>query len=135
MHQLRALCFLLLMGLSCATFAHVYKSTDSEGVPTFGDEAIPGSHEIEIEETNVADPLIVNPGQVLKSNPQPQPKQQSPATEIKVEVIGEDDDGERLRDKRRDERHEHHYNHPGNAVTLPAELHRKENKSGGHRQR
>jgi len=139
MCQLRALCFLLLMSLSCTTFAHVYQSTDSEGVPTFGDEAIPGSHEIEIEETNVADPFVVNPDQGLNSNLQPQPKQQSPAPEINVEVIGEDDDNyiddERLREKLRGKLREHHENHPGNAVTLPAKPHRKENKSGGHSQR
>ena len=55
----RVLLFPLLLCLGGTAFAQVYKSTDSEGNVTFSDTPSDGSEAVQVEETNVADPVEV----------------------------------------------------------------------------
>jgi hypothetical protein len=76
----RTLLLLLLWGLSCTAFAQVYKSTDAEGNVVFSDTPVEGGEEVNIPETNVADPVEV-PAYVPPA-PEPQVVEQQPPPEV-----------------------------------------------------
>jgi hypothetical protein len=106
MIKFRILLFPLLLCSSYTVFAQVYKSTDAEGNVTFSDTPSAGSEAVQVEKTNVADPVKV-PENLFESPP-PAPevvKQQAPP-EVTVEKR-DDDDGylRHPRTIRRIERH------------------------------
>lgn len=80
MTKYRVLLFALLLGLSCTTFAQVYKSIDAEGNVTFSDSPAGGGEVYRIPEINVADPVEVpeyvppapKPKVVVEEKSQPQ---------------------------------------------------------------
>jgi hypothetical protein len=99
MIKYRVLLFPLLWCLSCTAFAQVYKSTDAEGNVTYSDTPSADSEAVEVEPTNVADPVKVPEN----TSPPPEPKvvktERPPeATTPKDygdedEYYGDDDDG------------------------------------------
>jgi len=110
MIKFRVLLIPLFLCLSSSAFAQVYKSTDSEGNVTFGDTPSADSKEVEVEKTNVADPVEVPEN----SSPAPAPEPKVVKTERPPEAAGEkdygDDDGyygvrPRVRHHRRREGH------------------------------
>jgi hypothetical protein len=103
----RALLCPMLLSLSCTVTAQVYKSTDAEGNVTFSDTPSADSEAVEVQKSNVADPVKV-PDNLFESPP-PAPenaKQQAPP-EVTVET--RDDDDGRLRRGRAARRAERHH--------------------------
>ena len=123
MNLYRALCFVFFLSLNGTTLGQIYESTDSKGVPTFSDQPTADSHEIEVQETNVGDPLA-NPEST--SAPPSPPEEASTPNEVNVEVRENDDDGDSLREERREEhreeRREHNIDDPGDVETQPAKV-------------
>jgi hypothetical protein len=88
----RILLFPVFLCLSCTAFAQVYKSTDEEGNVTFSDSPTEDSKAVQVEETNVADPVEVP----VNTSPAPAPEPKVIKTERAPEapVAREyDDDG------------------------------------------
>ena len=83
----------LLLCLSCTAFAQVYKSTDAEGNVTFGDTPSADSKEIQVEETNVADPVKVPENTAPTPAPEPKVVKQETPPEATIENDYDDDDG------------------------------------------
>lgn len=94
MRNFRALLFPLLLGLSCAAFAQVYKSTDAEGNVTYSDTPSTGDEAVQVEKTNVADPVNVQEDEAFVPASEPEPKavkQQAPP-QPEPSVNADDDD-------------------------------------------
>ena len=106
MIKFRILLFPLLLCSSYSVFAQVYKSTDAEGNVTFSDTPSTGSEAVQVEETNVADPVKV-PENLFESPP-PAPEVAKPPAPPEVTVENRDDDDGRLRRPRAARRIEHH---------------------------
>ena len=70
MIKFRVLLVPLFLCLSCTAFAQVYKSTDDAGNVTFSDTPSTDSKAVEVEPTNVADPVEVP----VNTAPPPEPK-------------------------------------------------------------
>ena len=135
MNLYRALCFVFFLSLNGTTLGQIYESTDSEGVPTFSDQPSTDSHEIEVQEINVGDPLVIPESASAPPSP---PEETSAPIEIIVEDQKNDDDGDSLREKhleeRREKRREHNIDNPGDVETLPAKVSPKQHDSrSGHR--
>ena len=135
MNLYRALCFVFFLSLNGTTLGQIYESTDSEGVPTFSDQPSTDSHEIEVQEINVGDPLVIPESASAPPSP---PEETSTPIEIIVEDQKNDDDGDSLREERREERREkrreHNIDNPGDVETLPAKVSPKQHDSrSGHR--
>ena len=94
----RILLFPLLLCLSCTAFAQVYKCTDAEGNVTFSDAQSADCKAVQVEETNVADPVTVP----ANTTPEPAPAVVKHETPPEATVhIDEDDDGYRSGVRRR----------------------------------
>lgn len=94
MIKFRVLLVPLFLSLSSSAFAQVYKSTDSEGNVTFSDTPSTDSKAVEVEKTNVADPVKVPEN----TSPAPEPKvvktDRPPEAPVEKEYR-DDDDGNR----------------------------------------
>lgn len=90
-----------MLGLSCAAWAQVYKSTDADGNVIYSDTPGTDSMEVEVTKPNIADPVEV-PANVVAPEPKPaEAQKQKPKDELVGEVYVEDDDGrKRLRELR-----------------------------------
>ena len=118
----RALCFVFFLSLNGTTLGQIYESTDSEGVPTFSDQPSADSHEIELQEINVGDPLV----KPESTSAPPSPTEETSTPEVNVEVQEDDDDSdslrEELREERNEERREDNIDDPGDVETQPAKI-------------
>ena len=93
MIKFRILLLPLLLGLSCTAFAQqVYKSTDAEGNVTFSDTPSTDSEAVQVEETNVADPVEVPANTAPEPAPEPEVTQQEAPPQPTPEVNADDDD-------------------------------------------
>ena len=73
----RVLLLPLLLGLSCSAFAQqVYKSTDADGNVSYSDTPSAGDQAVQVEETNVADPVNVQKDEAFVPAPEPKVTQQ-----------------------------------------------------------
>jgi len=106
MIKFRVLLFPMLLSLSCTAFAQVYKSTDAEGNVTYSDTPSTGSEAVQVEKTNVADPVKVPENLFESPPPAPEVVKQQAQPEVTVENR-DDDDGylRRGRAARKIERH------------------------------
>ena len=94
MPKVNALLFSLLMGLSCVSYAQVYKSIDANGNVVYSDTPpAAGGEEIEVPQTNVADPVEVPVNSSAEPESAPEVTEQQPQPEV---IIVEDDDGDGL---------------------------------------
>ena len=106
----RVLLLPLLLCLSGAAFAQVYKSTDSEGNVTFSDTPSDGSEAVQVEEANVADPVEVPENTSPPPAPKPKVIKTERPPEVTVEKDYDDDDGYYgLRPRLRVNRHRRHH--------------------------
>jgi hypothetical protein len=106
----RILLFPVFLCLSCTAFAQVYKSTDEEGNVTFSDSPTEDSKAVQVEETNVADPVEVP----VNTSPAPAPEPKVIKTERAPEapVAREyDDDGGYYGNRRVIRRHHRRMGH------------------------
>ncbi len=107
MIKFRVLLVPLFLCLSSTAFAQVYKSTDAEGNVTFSDTPSTGSKAVEVEPTNVADPVEVP----VNTSPAPAPEPKVIKTERPPEATTPkdygDDDGGYYYGNRRVIRHHH----------------------------
>lgn len=100
----------LLLCLSCTAFAQVYKSTDDEGNVTFSDTPTEDSKAVQVEETNVADPVEVPAN--MASTPAPQPKVVKTERPPEAPVVRDyDDDGGYYGNRRVIRRHHRRMGH------------------------
>lgn len=101
MFKFRLALFPLMLGLSCAAWAQVYKSTDADGNVIYSDTPGTDSMEVEVTKPNIADPVEV-PANVVAPEPKPaEVQKQKLKDELVGEVYVEDDDGrKRLRELR-----------------------------------
>lgn len=90
----RVLFLPLLLGLSCTAFAQqVYKSTDADGNVTYSDTPSTGDEAVQVEETNVADPVNVQKDEAFVPAPEPEAvKQQAPPQPTPEPSVNADDD-------------------------------------------
>ncbi len=114
MIKFRVLLFPLLLGLSCAASAQVYKSTDADGNVTYSDTPSTGSEAVQVEETNVADPVKVPENATPAPTPEPEVVKQQTSPRSTVETHDDDyyDDlrrGRGARTLRRHHRREHRH--------------------------
>ena len=93
MIKFRVLLVPVFLCLSSTAFAQVYKSTDAEGNVTFSDTPSTDSKEVEVEKTNVADPVEVPENSSPAPAPEPKVVQTERAPEAPVEKDYGDDDG------------------------------------------
>ena len=134
MYLFRALYFLFFLSLSSTAFAQIYKSTDSEGVPSFSDQPSADSHEVEIQKTNVGDSFD-KPKDTSVPAPPPLPEETSTPTTVNAEIYERDDDDDFLDENRRDKLRDHITDGPEVVETQPAEKRsgQKKSRSTGHR--
>ena len=128
MNLFRALYYLLFLSLSGTAFGQVYKSTDSDGVPTFGDQPSAGSHEVEIQKTNVGDSFDI-PKDTSVPAPPPLPEETTKPITVNVEIKKGDDDGNYRDEIRRDKLRDHITDGPADVETLPTEIRQGQHKS------
>jgi hypothetical protein len=110
MIKCRVLLFPVFLCLSCSAFAQVYKSTDDEGNVTFSDTPTEGSKAVQVEETNVADPVKVPEN--TSPPPAPEPKVVKTERPAEVTVERDYDDGDGYHDnraRRKIRRHRRHH--------------------------
>lgn len=93
MIKCRVLLFPVFLCLSCSAFAQVYKSTDDEGNVTFSDTPTEDSKAVQVEETNVADPVEVPENTLPAPAPEPKVVKTERAPEAPVARDYDDDDG------------------------------------------
>jgi hypothetical protein len=113
MIKYRILLLPLLLGLSYAAFAQqVYKSTDAEGNVTYSDAPSTSSEEVQVEETNVADPVEVPANTTPAPAPEPEVTQQKAPPQPTAETHDDEyyDDIRRGRGARTLRRH-HRFDH------------------------
>ena len=109
MIKFRVLLFPMLLSLSCTTFAQVYKSTDAEGNVTFSDTPSTDSEAVQVEETNLADPVEV-PANAAPA-PAPEVTQQEAPLQPTPEPAVESDDDDNYYVRPRAVRRHHHLRH------------------------
>lgn len=110
MIKYRVLLFPLLLCLSCTAFAQVYKSTDAEGNVTFSDTPTDGGEAVEVEPTNVADPVKVPENTSPAPAPEPKVVKTERPPEVTVEKDYGDDDGYYgVRPRLKARRHKRHH--------------------------
>ena len=96
MTKLRALFFVLLMGINCTISAQVYKSTDADGNTVFSDTPTAGSQAIQIPQTNVGDPVkLPEPAPVTEPESEPRVAVEEAPPEIEGDMDGIDYDDSR----------------------------------------
>ena len=112
MINFRILLLPLLLGMSCTAFAQVYKSTDAEGNVTYSDTPSTDSEAVQVEETNVADPVKVPEDAAPAPAPEPEVTQKEAPPQPTVETHDDDyyDDLRRGRGARTLRRH-HRFDH------------------------
>jgi hypothetical protein len=93
MIKFRVLLFPVFLCLSCTAFAQVYKSTDDEGNVTFSDTPTDGGEAVEVEPTNVADPVKVPVNTAPPPAPQPKVVKTERPPEAPVARDYDDDGG------------------------------------------
>lgn len=93
MIKFRVLLVPVFLCLSSTAFAQVYKSTDAEGNVTFSDTPSTDSKAVEVEETNVADPVKVPENLFPTPAPEPKAVKTDRPPEAPVEKDYGDDDG------------------------------------------
>jgi hypothetical protein len=109
MIKFRVLLFPMLLSLSCTAFAQqVYKSTDAEGNVTFSDTPSASSDEVQVEETNVADPVEVPANTTPAPAPEPEVTQQEAPPQPTPEPTIENDDDDNYYVPPRAVRRHHH---------------------------
>jgi hypothetical protein len=91
MMKYRILLSPLLLCLSCTAVAQVYKCTDAEGNVTFGDTQSADCKEVQVEESNVADPVNVPANAAPEPTPEPKVVKQGTSREPAVEKDYDDD--------------------------------------------
>ena len=104
MPEVNALLLPLLMGLSFAGYAQVYKSIDADGNVVYSDTPpATGGEEIQVPEANVADPVEVPVNVSPEPEPAPEPEvvEEQPQPEISATSDDDDDDGLNARQKLR----------------------------------
>jgi hypothetical protein len=110
MIKCRVLLFPVFLCLSSTTFAQVYKSTDAEGNVTFSDTPSDGSKAVEVEKTNVADPVEVPENKSPAPAPEPKVVKTERPPDVTVEKDYGDDDGYvGVRPRQRVRRHRRHH--------------------------
>jgi len=85
----------LLLCLSGTAVAQVYKCTDAEGNVTFGDTQSADCKEVQVEKTNVADPVDVPANAAPETAPEPKVTKQETSREPTVEKDYDDDNAYR----------------------------------------
>ena len=95
MMKYHILLFPVLLGLSCPAFAQVFKCTDAEGNVSFGDTQSADCKEVQVEETNVADPVNVPANTTPTPAPEPKVVKKETPSETTIEKDYDDDDGYR----------------------------------------
>lgn len=93
MIKYRVLLSTLLLCQSYTAFAQVYQSTDEEGNVTFSDTPSADSKAVEVEPTNVADPVEVPANTAPPPEPEPRVIKTERAPEAPVVRDYDDDDG------------------------------------------
>ena len=111
MIKYRVLLCPLLLCLSCSAFAQVYQSTDDEGNVTFSDTPTEGSKAVEVEETNVADPVEVPANTSPAPAPEPRVIKTERAPEAPVVRDYDDDAGHNFIRPRKIRRHHRRMGH------------------------
>ena len=100
--KFRVLLFPLLLCLNYTAFAQVYKSTDAEGNVSYSDTPSTGSEAVQVQETNVADPVKVPENATPAPAPEPTvTKQEAPPEDEISADDDDDDDDDNYRDQRR----------------------------------
>jgi hypothetical protein len=100
MSKINALLLPLLIGLSFASHAQVYESTDADGNVVYSDKPADGGAEVQVPKANVADPVEA-PAQVP---PEPKPEvivEETPQPEVIVTGDDDDDGGMGIRQEHR----------------------------------
>ena len=78
-----------MLGLASTALAQVYKSTDADGNVIYSDTPAADSEEVQVQETNIADPVEV-PATVPESESEQEPKAAEPLRrQPGEELIGE----------------------------------------------
>ncbi len=62
-HSIKYMAAILAVTLSAIAQAEIYESKDAEGNPVFTDSPAPGAEEVDLPQTNVADPVEELPGE------------------------------------------------------------------------
>jgi len=81
----------LLLCLSCTAVAQVYKCTDAQGNVTFGDTQSADCKAVQVEETNVADPVNVPENSAPTPAPEPEVVKHETSREPAIEKDYDDD--------------------------------------------
>lgn len=102
MPKVNALLLPLLMGLSCASYAQVYKSIDADGNVVYSDTPpATGGEEIQIPEANVADPVEVPVSVTPAPAPEVTVEESQPEDIVTSDEDDDDYDGVTARQKLR----------------------------------